>query len=1373
MKKFFLFSLLFSCRFIAHAQISFNVQVRTNALKNILWQASKNIVSYKNQGIQKVYSLVHNQNHPLNDWFTITFQDTSYYLQWLQQNQNQIEGIKPVHSFKLHNYNDPDIPKQYHHSLIQTFEAHSITRGNGVVIGIIDTGIDFFHEEFEGQIFINSTEDINGNGKFDFWSKDSLRNGTTGDLDGIDQDGNGYVDDVIGYDFTDQPRLLGGGDYLFEDPIPYDDNQHGTLVAGIIGAKCNNNKGGCGIAPESKLMILRAFSASGNGEDDDIARAIVYAVDNGVHVLNFSFGDIYPSQIMKAAIQYAYSKGVTMVGSAGNATGDNPHYPSGYEEVISVSASMFQNDREFLWPLSSYGGTVDLCAPGSGIYTTALTDSSDRNQYNEFSGTSTSAPMVTAAAALLKSLNPSLTPIQIKGILTSSAKDIQNQGWDYFTGAGRLDILKALQFPTSVNVQIHNPINLQGFFQDTIPIQTTVIHPLLQSFRIFYFLGDSVGNNYITLFTGDFQHIAKVNYLWNVQNLPEGIYTVGLEVLLRNSQTLQIRSKIFIDRTPPSLELKINDYAYENQEKKWFMVYRANEPVFAKLKLQNLSNQEVKIVSFDKITQNGMFLLGDDVLSSGTFAYKIIIRNFAGLIDSSQTGIFIFEPYTIPVTTMQPKNYKIPAGFYLPDYYDFDNDDLPEILYNEFDSTGSYSNKIYLSEWNAQQFIKIDSILTNAPRLPKDVWNKNLLTNLRDSIFWFQNPNPYLPKTSNLLNERYFPAEFADTDQDGQIEIIAKDFRNYVILEQQTNGEFSLIATLSDTSSDYIGSTAPRVVIKDLDLDGKLEIVFGDYDGDIFIYENTANNQYALKAYFAGDLEKSSDAIVAGDINNNGYPELVVVSKTSNLRNADFEYDVPYWKIQIYEATANDSYQQVWQTYIYNHHSDTWNTSVTIDLNNDGSPEWLFSPFPVTYMLDYVNGNYEFYWFHYGSRQNSYAIVDMNYNAFPEIGLTTTDSTEFFEWNQAAVNLPDVAFLQIETCGDSVFVFWNAVSNINQYLIWKAEPQSFTFQSFQVVNQNNWSDTLQSPKWMAVSSYNNVFNPPFSNLSYAVYGYPHGPFVIDSVQIINEKTLKIYSSQKIHENTLPYQILLNGNPFQTIVIHPKFSIVQWKENLLIGNNEVSFSYDLQDEYGGCLSASQLPINFIYAPEDAKVLFLVNWQAINAKKAILRFNEPVSPNSINLNKFISSIGKIQSAKWVSLNEVELIFEEAILGNMGYEVRVKVKDLWNDNGYKTYENIGDIAVFASSPSELEEALVYPNPVNLSKHEKVTFAQIPHGTEVEIYTLSGRYIQAIKEQNGLGGVDWNLKDKEGKRIYSGIYLFKAKTKDAEFIGQFSVVD
>ncbi|TAE45950.1 MAG: hypothetical protein EAZ89_20955, partial [Bacteroidetes bacterium] len=219
---------------------------------------------------------------------------------------------------------DDSLGKQWYHPFVRSFQAWDISKGKAEVrIGVIDTGLDYGHPEFEGQLYVNESEDINQNGSFEPWPATEVRKGRSGDFDGLDNDGNGYSDDVIGYDFTDQPRSPFGGDYLDADADPWDENEHGTIVSGVIGAKMDNSFGGAGLAPGCRLVVIRAFSANGSGEDDDIARAIVYAADNGIRILNFSFGDIYPSLTMHEAIRYAYNKGVVMIGSAGNGTGDN------------------------------------------------------------------------------------------------------------------------------------------------------------------------------------------------------------------------------------------------------------------------------------------------------------------------------------------------------------------------------------------------------------------------------------------------------------------------------------------------------------------------------------------------------------------------------------------------------------------------------------------------------------------------------------------------------------------------------------------------------------------------------------------------------------------------------------------------------------------------------------------------------------------------------------------------------------------------------------------------------------------------------------------------------------------------------------------
>ncbi|MEO0470102.1 MAG: S8 family serine peptidase [Bacteroidota bacterium] len=398
---------------------------------------------------------------------------------------------------------DDSLSRQWYHPFVRSFDAWDITLGSpNVKIGILDTGLDYEHPELTENIAINPQEDINGNGRFDPWPSDEFRNGVSGDFDGIDDDGNGFTDDVIGYDFTDQPRSPFGGDFLFEDSDPLDDNAHGTLTAGVIFA-AHNGIGGAGLAPNCQQVVLRAFAANGAGEDDDIARAIVYAADNGVQILNFSFGDVYPSLIMHEAIRYADSKGVFMVGSAGNGTGDELHYPSGYNEVVSVSATTvdLQNSREFLWPLSSYGVTVDLAAPGSQIFTTDLRDTTNGvvSLYRSVSGTSFAAPMVAATAALILSQRGQLSPQQLRGIITSSTDDVSDPGWDHFTGAGRLNMRRALQVIGTSNVRITSPLNDRGSFADSVAIIGTILDPEFSQWHLEYRAGTEDQGEWISI----------------------------------------------------------------------------------------------------------------------------------------------------------------------------------------------------------------------------------------------------------------------------------------------------------------------------------------------------------------------------------------------------------------------------------------------------------------------------------------------------------------------------------------------------------------------------------------------------------------------------------------------------------------------------------------------------------------------------------------------------------------------------------------------------------------------------------------------------------------------------------------------------------
>ena len=220
-------------------------------------------------------------------------------------------------------------------------EAWDITTGsNDMLIAVIDTGVAYGHPDLAANVWRN-TKEIPDNG--------------------IDDDGNGYVDDVYGWDFIDN------------DGYPEDLDSHGTHVAGIIASRGNNGMGGSGVMWTAGIMALRFLGVSGSGDVANAASAIIYAADNGARIINASWGGYDYSTTLYNAVSYARAKGALFVAAAGNEAQNSdiaPFYPAGFtlDNIISVAASDSMDNLAYF---SNYGATsVDLAAPGVGIYST-------------------------------------------------------------------------------------------------------------------------------------------------------------------------------------------------------------------------------------------------------------------------------------------------------------------------------------------------------------------------------------------------------------------------------------------------------------------------------------------------------------------------------------------------------------------------------------------------------------------------------------------------------------------------------------------------------------------------------------------------------------------------------------------------------------------------------------------------------------------------------------------------------------------------------------------------------------------------------------------------------------------------------------------
>ncbi len=287
-------------------------------------------------------------------------------------------------------------------------EAWDIETGTNTVVAVIDSGLDYNHVDIQGNVWSNSGEIANN---------------------GIDDDGNGYVDDVRGWDFANT------------DNDPMDDNNHGTHVAGTIAATGNNGVGVTGVNWSARVMPLKFITAAGTGGTADAIAAIDYAVANGARIINASWGGTFFSQALFDAISAANTAGVLFVAAAGNNGVDTdvtPNYPASYDipNIISVAAT---DSTDGLAAFSNFGATsVDLGAPGVVILSTI-----PANAYASFSGTSMASPHVAGVATLALSREPTLSVAELSAALLDNTDPVGSLLGRTVTG-GRLNAFNTL-----------------------------------------------------------------------------------------------------------------------------------------------------------------------------------------------------------------------------------------------------------------------------------------------------------------------------------------------------------------------------------------------------------------------------------------------------------------------------------------------------------------------------------------------------------------------------------------------------------------------------------------------------------------------------------------------------------------------------------------------------------------------------------------------------------------------------------------------------------------------------------------------------------------------------------------------------------------
>jgi thermitase len=361
-------------------------------------------------------------------------QDTDEVLEVLKS-MPEVEYAQPNYLYFV-KLNDPSLERQYAHLLTETSKAWDTTRGSeDVVIAVIDSGVDYEHEDLANNIWKN-----NGVPGFDFVNFGASQAEARALIESY---GYGTVDDE---------------DYAIPDGDPSDYNGHGTHVAGIAAAVGDNGVGGAGACPKCKIMPLRAgftvvhpsYGEVGTLDSTSIYNAIQYAIVHDADIISMSYGLEGEDKMQKDALQQAYDAGIVLVAASGNSDMDAAgFFPASFEPAITVSATDRYNLKA---DFSNYGSTVDISAPGVEIFSTVPRTGtiSDPTGYKTIQGTSMATPYVSGVAGLLLSMDPTLKPFNVDRILKLNSDTApENMGDGVVNARKAVEYLKPVVNPCS------------------------------------------------------------------------------------------------------------------------------------------------------------------------------------------------------------------------------------------------------------------------------------------------------------------------------------------------------------------------------------------------------------------------------------------------------------------------------------------------------------------------------------------------------------------------------------------------------------------------------------------------------------------------------------------------------------------------------------------------------------------------------------------------------------------------------------------------------------------------------------------------------------------------------------------------------------
>jgi hypothetical protein len=931
-------------------------------------------------------------------------------------------------------------------------------------------------------------------------------------------------------------------------------------------------------------------------------------------------------------------------------------------------------------------------------------------------------------------------------------------------------------------------------YEDTLNIIATILSAYFQSFDLQFGVGTNPKDWTKLIENSLNQFDRKTIYSLNLRNLKDTTYTLRIIVNQNNGRTLEERVHFHINRTPPQTELiSIVPCMFGNKNTILASVY-TDEPSIVRLyfKPKNSPESNFRFVTLDGFTINNQFV---KQLHYGFVPVNLLNQN-------EEYDVFLEAENLVGLKTIvknQGSYFKINLidRFQLSSYSYLDFELPPGNLYpNPLSILSSNNNEIILRESLNQKVSKIFSFNNNSfqyrdsinERIIKDYgdFNNNgkldLLTLFVRDGFILEQDNIFSSKFTQKFSKTggdFWPILAQDVDADGRTEILVVKNDSTIGIWEMPIGQ-SLTPTEKTTirnfSPRWIGQNrinSPNAIILDSNGDGIRELWLLDEDGDLFSFEIRGDNVFVPYKSISTEFYGNSAYLTQGDFDGNGKPEIAV------LLHSIERFDVaPFYRLIIFNFIDNNlnvlfDYPFIDAAYEFNNAFRKAENALRFsDLDNDGKQELILFTFPYAYVLKFSLDGIRFISYFENVNSNSILISDFNKNGVKELALPKADKIRFVEFlNSDKFPIP---FITEGYSIDStkIKISWNGQSE--KYQIFRGNNPNELL-PYRIVNHKSFIDSNLTNKnyyYYAVQSIDEFMPSRNSSISTVKEIYVHNVTKVIDIKNQSPNSIIVTFNNRIRttiDNLNSFKVLSFGYPNSVSPLNQFSYLLSFNNKLPEGNSKLIIE-NLLDYYNSIIPNDT--ITFYVTPTFlTDFLYINNFQLLTPYKIKIEFSHNLEPNrALDINNYrFEPANSIKSVKFETNTKNTIILDlegGKPIGSVGIEYVLKIQNLLSDsaNGYKQLKDgAGSYLVFNKNASNLSEIYVYPNPIRLnSNNSYITFANVTKRTKVIIMNLEGAVIKEFDSRNETGGVKYDLTDKSGNLINSGIYLYRISSLD-----------